>query len=995
MKFTGERYIPELEDPEISYEHWHRYLFAKQFVSGKVVLDVACGEGYGSYFLATTAKKVIGVDVSQETIKYASSKYLRDNLEFRTGLASNIRIENAIFDVIVSFETIEHITEADQFAFLAEVKRLLKSNGVFLVSTPNKLIYSDLHNYKNEFHLKEFTIPEFQEFLNVRFKYVDLLGQKIEMGSYMTGLDNKHRSLTEYRLNFSEKGFRPTDEPRDILYVVAVCSDKPLAKVSASFALDISWRMISIRDRQIGELTAQVAEKEQSVQALSAQVAEKEKSVKALSAQVAEKEKSVKALSAQVAEKEQSVQALSAQVAEKEKSVKALTWQYHEITISKAWRVAIMLRHIRVFMLPPGSLRIRLARKMRPFLLSPFTIPQINKRNQDLTLIRNSGLFDTDWYLAKNPDLAQAGVDPLLHYLRYGGFEGRDPSQFFSSKWYIESNQDVKNSGMNPLIHYLRYGKKEGRLPRPNVKGKLDLQTGKSIGILCTPHTIYIAKAISAALKRISINSHIFQEIPANGYADIPYFVICPQWFSTLPETYVAFQIEQSVSSRWFTNKYHLILENAFATLDYSIRNIDFLKSRGLSLKQIYYVPIDYIANYSGEPDFDKEDYDVVFYGDVNNERRQKFLVELQKHFRVKTINNLFGDLLYKEVARARVVVNIHYYEDALLETTRIWECISLNKLVISERSTDMDENTDLHQLVDFVDINDVLGMVERIQYWLNNEELRRKRISENCVQLRQRFNRFDYFFYRFLLATDNITFIEFWSLIGHKANLPSDTICLTLPEYSERAQDFQKSDPIGFSFFYGLRHHTKSWIGCAMSYKFMIMLARQQTLPQITICEDDVEFQSDFSLQFNNIKAHLNDQNLDWNIFSGFMADVNKDTCILDIYMEKDQEFVVIDRFISTVFNVYHQSIYDLIAMWDETNLDVSNTIDRYLETYKGLRILTTIPFLVGHKKNAESIIWGFQNTQYLDLINASNQLLRKKIQEYKKIMASPKVKN
>jgi 2-polyprenyl-3-methyl-5-hydroxy-6-metoxy-1,4-benzoquinol methylase len=131
MKFTGEKYIPELEGPEISYEHWHRYLFAKQFESGKVVLDIACGKGYGSYFLSTFAKKVIGINVSQETINYASSKYVRDNLEFRTGLASNIPIENAIFDVIISFETIEHIIEADQLVFLTEVKRLLKPSGFF------------------------------------------------------------------------------------------------------------------------------------------------------------------------------------------------------------------------------------------------------------------------------------------------------------------------------------------------------------------------------------------------------------------------------------------------------------------------------------------------------------------------------------------------------------------------------------------------------------------------------------------------------------------------------------------------------------------------------------------------------------------------------------------------------------------------------------------------------------------------------------------------
>jgi hypothetical protein len=206
----------------------------------------------------------------------------------------------------------------------------LKPTGVFLVSTPNKLIYSDLHNYNNEFHLKEFYIPEFKEFLSARFKYVDLLGQKIEMGSYMAGLDGKRRSLTEYRIFYTEKGFRPTDEPRDIVYAVAVCSDKPLAKVSASFAMDLTWRMISSRDRQIGELTDRMAENELSVQALTAQVAEKEQAMQALTAQVAEKEHSVHTLMAQVMKKDRSLNTFSARVAEKDQSVRALSAQASE-----------------------------------------------------------------------------------------------------------------------------------------------------------------------------------------------------------------------------------------------------------------------------------------------------------------------------------------------------------------------------------------------------------------------------------------------------------------------------------------------------------------------------------------------------------------------------------------------------------------------------------------------------------------------------------------
>ena len=142
-------------------------------------------------------------------------------------------------------------------------------------------------------------------------------------------------------------------------------------------------------------------------------------------------------LMAQVAEKEQSVQELTAQVAERDNQVQA-------ITNTRAWRAALWLQRTQSFLLPHRSLRARIARKVLSFFLVPFTIRRAYKNRQDLNLIRNSGLFDRDWYLAHNPDVANAKVDPALHYLLHGGFEDRDPGPDFSSKWYLDTYQDVK-----------------------------------------------------------------------------------------------------------------------------------------------------------------------------------------------------------------------------------------------------------------------------------------------------------------------------------------------------------------------------------------------------------------------------------------------------------------------------------------------------------------------------------------------------------------------
>jgi len=93
------------------------------------------------------------------------------------------------------------------------------------------------------------------------------------------------------------------------------------------------------------------------------------------------------------------------------------------------------------------------------------------KRNRTLhqnsELVRQSGYFDEAWYLEQYPDVAQAGVDPIEHYLRAGFSEGRNPGPRFDTRWYLEAYPDVAQAGMNPLLHYIKFGRDEGRYPGP------------------------------------------------------------------------------------------------------------------------------------------------------------------------------------------------------------------------------------------------------------------------------------------------------------------------------------------------------------------------------------------------------------------------------------------------------------------------------------------------------------------------------------------------
>lgn len=176
LKFTGERFLPN-EAGEMWAEHWHRYHYVLPWVAGKRVLDVACGEGYGSALMASAATHVTGVDVAQEAVAHARIAYaMRGNIEFIEASCAKLPLADASIDVAVSFETIEHI--AAQSQFLDEIKRVLRADGVLIISSPNKAEYSDARGYTNEFHVKELYRDELAALINSRFAYSRWLSQR-------------------------------------------------------------------------------------------------------------------------------------------------------------------------------------------------------------------------------------------------------------------------------------------------------------------------------------------------------------------------------------------------------------------------------------------------------------------------------------------------------------------------------------------------------------------------------------------------------------------------------------------------------------------------------------------------------------------------------------------------------------------------------------------------------------------------------------------------
>ena len=200
--FTGERFIPGVEDDKLEIEHYQRYLSVRKLVENKVVLDAACGEGYGSNILATVAKQVTGIDIDEDTVLRARESYkVTPNVTYLQGSIEKLPIEDNSVDVVVSFETIEHVPEETQEKFLNEISRVLKKDGILIMSTPNKRIYSDMHNYKNEFHIKEFYHDEFVDFLKGKFQYVQMYNQAFEVVSLITACEKEDNRIDFYNKN--------------------------------------------------------------------------------------------------------------------------------------------------------------------------------------------------------------------------------------------------------------------------------------------------------------------------------------------------------------------------------------------------------------------------------------------------------------------------------------------------------------------------------------------------------------------------------------------------------------------------------------------------------------------------------------------------------------------------------------------------------------------------------------------------------------------------
>jgi len=361
MNFTGERYIPNIiaEDDEIKLEHLQRYQSVKDLIKGKVVLDAACGEGYGSDILANYAEKIYGMDIDEETINHAENKYIKSNLQFLKGSIAKLPFVDGYFDVVVSFETIEHVGEDIQKLFLNEVKRVLKEDGILVISTPNKKVYTDKRDYQNPFHIREFYKEEFHGFLTAYFKYVDFFYQlkenvhllSKENGPLLNNLDSENNIVENSK------------------YIVAICSDLTSQEYNIDSVIIENGKYKKNIER-IVELQEEVENRNNHIAYLDKEILKNESSINLIEKEKNEQKEELDIVKKVASDKQLEVEMLKKQIMqseEKNENLKEKERILENIIESDGWKLLLKYYKFRDKILPSsgkGRLFLKLFKKI-------------------------------------------------------------------------------------------------------------------------------------------------------------------------------------------------------------------------------------------------------------------------------------------------------------------------------------------------------------------------------------------------------------------------------------------------------------------------------------------------------------------------------------------------------------------------------------------------------------------------------------------------------
>lgn len=289
MEFTGERVVPGKTDPDLMNEHWARYQFAKPLVHGKLVVDAGCGVGYGSAFLAASARLVLALDISTEALGAAREEYSHPKMALINADCGRLPLPDASVDVVASFEVIEHMD--DWQTLISEAARVLAPQGQLLVSTPNRIYSQESRQEPNPYHVHEFEYSEFESELRKYFPYVLLF---LENHSEAVTFIPPQGEGVRTRLEGRER------DPQSAHFFLAVCSKQPQHGPPAFVFVPSGGNVLREREQHVKALQEQVRELEQHITTLEQHITTLQEQVRELEQENAERTRWAQELDAEL-----------------------------------------------------------------------------------------------------------------------------------------------------------------------------------------------------------------------------------------------------------------------------------------------------------------------------------------------------------------------------------------------------------------------------------------------------------------------------------------------------------------------------------------------------------------------------------------------------------------------------------------------------------------------------------------------------------------------
>ena len=313
----------------------------------------------------------------------------------------------------------------------------------------------------------------------------------------------------------------------------------------------------------------------------------------------------------------------------------------------------------------------------------------------------------------------------------------------------------------------------------------------------------------------------------------------------------------------------------------------------------------------------------------------------------------------------------------------RIWECLSLGTPVVSEAVDDPDEHPEFSGVVKFFEEGSIASLLRAVERALENP-VEGKDIYA-AVEASER--KFRFMFDRFLVATNFLPEDH-----AYKMDLPvsasADRIAISMPEIADRRDFFLRQAqeiPLRYALFDGIRRQP-GWVGCGLSHAMLARHALNHGIGRLTIIEDDVVFPDGFCERLAIVNRFLDTKPGEWDWFSGLSGIADPAMTVLSVVQFEGITFAVVNRTVTTVFNIYSERGLRVLASWNPRIADgPAGNIDQFLRRQKNLRIVVACPFLVEHRRECRSTVGNMDNWAIWDVIRTSQAALQRKISKHR----------